>query len=132
MLRKIQVLTFALAVMLAKLAQLPLRLSKRIKNSMLLTALIATAILAGHTVSAQVAAPPSLKTVAIPEPDNLTEFVKDKTAAIALGKTLFWDMQVGRDGIQACASCHFHAGADNRSKNQINSGTLRVNTNRSE
>ena len=52
--------------------------------------------------------------------------------AIALGKSLFWDMQVSSDGIQACASRHFHAGADNRSKNQINPGTLRVNTNRSE
>ena len=31
---------------------------------------------------------------------------------VALGKALFWDMQVGSDGIQACASCHFHAGAD--------------------
>ncbi|WP_242055381.1 cytochrome-c peroxidase [Nostoc flagelliforme] len=29
-------------------------------------------------------------------------------------------MQLGTDGIQACASCHFHAGVDNRSKNQIN------------
>ncbi|MHC5720625.1 MAG: cytochrome C peroxidase, partial [Nostoc sp.] len=27
----------------------------------------------------------------------------------------------------SCASCHFHAGADNRSKNQINPGLLRVN-----
>ena len=34
---------------------------------------------------------------------------------------LFWDAQVGSDGI-ACASCHFHAGADNRIKNQINPG----------
>ena len=33
-------------------------------------------------------------------------------------------MQVGSDGVQACASCHFHAGADNRTVNQINPGTL--------
>lgn len=39
-----------------------------------------------------------------------------------LGKALFWDMQVGGDGVQACASCHFHAGADNRAVNQINPG----------
>lgn len=31
-------------------------------------------------------------------------------------------MQVGSDGIQACASCHFHAGADNRVKNSLNLG----------
>ena len=34
---------------------------------------------------------------------------------------LFWDAQVGSDGL-ACASCHFQAGADNRVKNQINPG----------
>ena len=64
----------------------------------------------------------SLKKVSIPEPDNLKDFVQDKTAAIALGKSLFWDMQLGIDGIQSCASCHFHAGADSRSKNQLNPG----------
>jgi cytochrome c peroxidase len=31
-------------------------------------------------------------------------------------------MQVGSDGVQACASCHFHAGSDNRFRNQINPG----------
>jgi cytochrome c peroxidase len=40
--------------------------------------------------------------------------------AARLGKALFWDMQVGSDGVQACGSCHAHAGADNRTKNQIN------------
>jgi cytochrome c peroxidase len=40
--------------------------------------------------------------------------------AARLGKALFWDMQVGSDGVQSCASCHAHAGADNRTKNQIN------------
>jgi cytochrome c peroxidase len=40
--------------------------------------------------------------------------------AMVLGKSLFWDMQVGSDAIQACGSCHVHAGADNRTKNQIN------------
>ena len=42
--------------------------------------------------------------------------------AIALGKALFWDMQVGSDGVQACASCHFRAGADPRSRNQVSPG----------
>jgi cytochrome c peroxidase len=40
--------------------------------------------------------------------------------AARLGKALFWDMQVGSDGVQSCGSCHAHAGADNRTKNQIN------------
>ncbi len=70
--------------------------------------------------------PPPLGTVPVPEPSNLSAFVKDRAAAIALGKALFWDMQVGSDGVQACASCHFHAGADNRFKNQVNPGLLRV------
>ncbi len=65
---------------------------------------------------------PSLKTVPVPEPDNLFDFVKDKNAAIALGKTLFWDMQVGGDGVQACASCHHHAGADARFRNTLHPG----------
>ncbi len=39
-----------------------------------------------------------------------------------LGKALFWDMQVGGDGIQACATCHYHAGADNRKTNQMSPG----------
>ncbi|MEH1930069.1 cytochrome-c peroxidase [Nostoc sp.] len=87
------------------------------------------AVIAGNTVSAQVTASPpvSLKSVSVPEPNNLGDFVKDKVAAIKLGKTLFWDEQVGSDGQTSCASCHFHAGADNRSKNQINPGLLRVN-----
>ena len=40
--------------------------------------------------------------------------------AARLGKSLFWDMQVGSDGVQSCGSCHAHAAADNRTKNQIN------------
>lgn len=39
-----------------------------------------------------------------------------------LGKALFWDMQVGGDGVQACATCHYHAGADNRAVNQLSPG----------
>ena len=45
-----------------------------------------------------------------------------------LGKALFWDMQVGSDGVQACASCHFRAGADPRSKNQVSPGLKQVPT----
>ncbi|HEY6194435.1 MAG TPA: cytochrome c peroxidase [Candidatus Eisenbacteria bacterium] len=68
------------------------------------------------------ATPPSLKTVPIPTPVGIETFVKDKAAAVALGKALFWDMQVGSDGIVACASCHFQAGADRREKNELNPG----------
>jgi cytochrome c peroxidase len=66
--------------------------------------------------------PGSLKEIAVPEPTNLGSFVRNRDVAIALGKALFWDMQVGSDGVQACASCHFRAGADPRSKNQVNPG----------
>ncbi len=69
------------------------------------------------------AAPAALSTVPIPTPSNLGDFVIDENMAIVLGKALFWDMQAGSDG-QACASCHFHAGADNRAKNQLSTGFL--------
>jgi cytochrome c peroxidase len=66
--------------------------------------------------------PEDLRAVAVPGPTNLNEFIRDPFMALALGKALFWDMQVGSDGIQACASCHFRAGADPRSKNQVHPG----------
>lgn len=89
-------------------------------------ALVGVAALAtGQTADPFPTAPPSLKTVPVPEPPNLSEFVHDKRAAILLGKALFWDMQVGSDGMTACATCHFHAGADSRSINQMNPGALR-------
>jgi cytochrome c peroxidase len=56
--------------------------------------------------------PGPLSAVPVPTPPNLGDFVKDKAAAIKLGKALFWDMNVGGDGVQACASCHYRAGAD--------------------
>ncbi|TKB95054.1 MAG: cytochrome C peroxidase, partial [Nitrospira sp.] len=71
--------------------------------------------------------PPSLKTVPVLEPTNLSEFVNDRQAAIRLGKALFWEMQVGSDGVTACASCHFSSGmADTRSKNQLSPGLKRI------
>ena len=70
--------------------------------------------------------PQSLKGVPRPEPSNLGEFVLNKSEAIALGKALFWDMQVGSDGKTACASCHFSAGADSRGKNQLSPGLNRM------
>jgi cytochrome c peroxidase len=39
-----------------------------------------------------------------------------------MGKAAFYDMQVGGDGITACASCHFTSGADNRVTNQMSPG----------
>src|SRR6187549_2561935 len=66
--------------------------------------------------------PGDLHSVPVPAPANLGDFVRDPAMARALGKALFWDMQVGSDGVQACASCHFRAGADPRSKNQVSPG----------
>src|SRR5437667_6098415 len=45
----------------------------------------------------------SLHNVKVPEPSNLGDFVASRPMLIALGKALFWDMQVGSDGV-ACAS----------------------------
>ena len=57
-----------------------------------------------------------------PGPD-LTGIVKNTELAIVLGKALFWDQQAGSDK-QACASCHFRAGADPRFVHQLNPGLL--------
>ncbi|MCB1985684.1 MAG: cytochrome-c peroxidase [Burkholderiales bacterium] len=66
--------------------------------------------------------PLSLKGVPVPEVPGLLDgpdpIIVDKKKAIVLGKALFWDMNVGSDGV-ACATCHFHAGADRRIKNQL-------------
>lgn len=69
---------------------------------------------------------PPLSALSIPRPSNLGDFVRDEKAAEVLGKAFFWDMQVGSDGVQACATCHFRAGADPRAKNQVSPGLLRV------
>jgi cytochrome c peroxidase len=63
-----------------------------------------------------------LSTVPVPPVFGMEGILADKTAAIELGKALFWDMQAGSDDIQACASCHFNAGADSRAINQVNPG----------
>src|SRR5439155_4731716 len=51
---------------------------------------------------------------AVPVPQPVGGDVINTPAAVQLGKALFWDQQVGGDGQVACATCHFHAGADNR------------------
>ena len=70
--------------------------------------------------------PPTLQGVPVPAVPGLLDgprpIVTNKTTAIQLGKALFWDMAVGSDGM-ACASCHFHAGADRRTRNQLDPGT---------
>ncbi|UHQ19041.1 hypothetical protein LVB87_12740 [Lysobacter sp. KIS68-7] len=66
-------------------------------------------------------------------PQNLrpsipSDYIRNRAFAQVLGKALFWDMQVGSDGVQACATCHFSAGADTRLRNQINPGILAGDT----
>src|ERR1051326_1677950 len=63
-----------------------------------------------------------LSSVPIPPVFGMEGIIADKTAAIELGKALFWDMQAGSDDTQACASCHFNAGADSRVNNDVNPG----------
>lgn len=50
-------------------------------------------------------------------PKEWTEYIKNDSAAIALGKALFWEMRVGSDDRTACATCHHHAGVDTRTRN---------------
>jgi len=61
-----------------------------------------------------------LSSVAPPVPTGGT--IVSQTAAVQLGKALFWDVQVGGDGRQACASCHFVAGEDTRLIDTVNPG----------
>lgn len=70
----------------------------------------------------------------VPQAD-LSQFLKPgedaKKALLQLGKALFWAQEVGSGGnagipAQACASCHFAAGADPRIQNQLNPNITRV------
>ena len=72
------------------------------------------------TCGAQYTGFPITKKSISADPDEI------KKKLVVLGKALFWDMQIGSDGVQACASCHFHAGADHRIINQKNPGLNRV------
>lgn len=63
-----------------------------------------------------------LSSVPIPPVFGMEGIIADRNAAAQLGKALFWDMQAGSDDIQACASCHFNAGADSRAVNTVNPG----------
>src|SRR6266571_7806 len=91
--------------------------------------LVAKVCLCAALAKAQ--APPSLTTILVPRPDLVALGYQQagpeaQKALVALGKALYWDMQVGSDGIQSCATCHFHAGADHRIKNQLNPGHVGV------
>ncbi|MEL4180430.1 cytochrome-c peroxidase [Roseateles sp. PN1] len=69
--------------------------------------------------------PMPLKGVPLPAVPGLSDGAKpiivDRQKALILGKALFWDSNVGSDGM-ACASCHFSAGADRRVRNQLAPG----------
>ena len=73
----------------------------------------------------------SLKTIPVPGPtaSELSSIIQNGSAAVALGKAFFWEMQFGSDGNTACATCHFNAGADSRSFNQTDPGLRRVDGN---
>ncbi len=73
----------------------------------------------GQTITRPIVPPTSLMDLVVVQPPNIGEFIQNNQAAIVLGKALFWDMQASSDNVLACASCHFHAGADDRVKNQI-------------
>ncbi len=80
------------------------------------------AVIAAVEAETPVDPPNALETIPVPTPPDLANYVADKSAAIALGKALFWDMQTGSDGKTACATCHWHAGADARTENTLHPG----------
>ena len=80
---------------------------------------------------AAAAGQPAAQAAAFVAPSNENDYVlpdanvpqvgpAGRSVAAALGKSLFWDMQVGSDGVQSCGTCHFTAGADDRTRNQVN------------
>lgn len=94
-----------------------------------LLAALSALLFVPHVRSQAAEEPPpllSLKTVPVPGPSDalLRTLVRDRAAAVQLGKALFWDTRVGSDNRTACATCHFHAGADARVKNQVSPGLL--------
>jgi cytochrome c553 len=62
--------------------------------------------------------PGPLEEVSVPLPSELDAYVRDRSAAITPGKAFFRDMQAGSDGKTACATCHWHAGANIRTVTQ--------------
>jgi len=92
--------------------------------------LLTSGLLFAQSVMAHGPLPPTMQGAPIPPVPGLTDgsdpIITNNTMAIALGKALFWDVAAGSDGM-ACASCHFHAGADRRVKNQLNPGQKSLN-----
>jgi len=66
---------------------------------------VVLALAARTTVAQDFDYPPSLRGLAVPEPPTILQYVRSRSAAIALGKSLFWDTNLGSDGQTACASC---------------------------
>ncbi len=64
----------------------------------------------------------ALTNVDVPMPSDISDYIKDTDAAIALGKALFWDIQAGSDSKTACATCHYNGGGDARARNQMYDG----------
>lgn len=79
-------------------------------------------MIAAVSLYAPAGPPKPLSSIPVPLPADLDRYIASRERAIALGKALFWDMQVGSDGRTACASCHWHAGADMRLKNSVHPG----------
>ena len=96
---------------------------------MLLSGWSASQVVLAHALSYQSLLDKNLKKYNIPTTPGLLDgkspIILDNTTAIQLGKALFWDSNVGSHGV-ACATCHFHAGADRRTTNQLNPGTLHL------
>ncbi len=96
-----------------------------IKHSFLVLTLTAAFLTAGLTaMDVRIAVADGdlapLSSVGVPPRTGGT--IVNNAAAIKLGKALFWDTQVGGDGKIACATCHFHNGADNRTFNTLHPG----------
>jgi hypothetical protein len=120
-------------VLLGRIVMTP----SRLPVALLIFAFVATPA-AAQFIETPTDPPPSAKELSLPAvvdilsglalvdegtPDGANGFIKDEDAAILLGKSLFWDMQMGSDGV-ACATSHKHAGADNRDKKQLSPGLL--------
>lgn len=73
--------------------------------------------------SCEVDAPPIIERLPGKRPalPDLSAYVVDDELLVVLGKALFWDAQVGSDGV-ACASCHYSGGGDIRLRNAVNPG----------
>ena len=103
----------------------PMAQRRRRRVSGIVAGAALAALAAASTALAHGIVPPSLAGAKVPPVPGLLSgrapIVRNRAKAIALGKALFWDIQVGSDGM-ACASCHFHAGTDARIKNQLSPG----------